>query len=1036
MIQKIGSRVEFKAHNGVKKNENKQIANNRNVENPIASTPVDSALLNKYYVSFEGLFGSKDKNYKSDKLAFIEQGYTQEAEDLVDSATDIAIRHGHPEVGETHIHKAALESISSFLDDLDTGARRFSLDSSYQLPAFFSAVTSSDVFKEKAEREKIRPIINEELAQLDETLQKMPHTKLRTQPLLSKSIVNGVYDIITESSRQEKAELNSIAADDAMFLASTLNANQNSENNNLKKFIFKLNDALMSDSRTDKERIHLSIYDDKAKNILKNLSLGTNMFVLHDAGANPIYLADSVVEILKNPKAEFGSLNHNNTKVNIFNDNIKQDYLAEKIRNLSKDTSINHIIIAHHDNLLLNTAKTIEGPDGQLKTQVTLSEDLVELMKNQPKNVKIVLMQGKNGYYAIMADPVFKKTFEAFGEVPFATLNTEQTKQAFKEQPLLMAKLETPFSKRAVDKVIESVALLDGVYPQKAQKMLKKLDSYYLGKSEINEKDVKSYMEAAKESFKITGEGSSVDIVFDTGKKLDDVLGKSATKKEAEAIVKQIKKGILGTKGKMIYSQDGSVGSGRKFIAKAIAGETKSPYVELNAMDFGAQEINIFGGGALPPENAMKKAFSLLKTQAEASPHKSAVMLIENFEYLSFGDGFSPGYAKAMAQLSREMDYASKKGLNILVLGSVQDSYYAEACSDKVLKFIDKIEVESPSRNINARIQVLEATLKKKNVKIAGASEAEKKAVVKLMADTASGFPHVYLVNLVDKIKEVVMEKGDKQIKTNHVTEAYLQLTTGRPSSGPISDHRKAIVTSHECGHAYNVERMWSIAEKQNIPWHLAERVNFITLDPRGDFGGAMYSKSGGNEEYSFQKIFSDLVCDYGGHSAEKHFYNIDGSWGITCDIEMATHTAQTAVGIMGQGHNFGKKSLAGMMLNPSNRALQTFEYDTEVMLHNAVLTSDLITKSGSDFNKEFTNKYAWRVGTGDCLVQGDTFREEIADWMKKQSKETLTQMEEVDKTILNIIDSAKKGIKFNINGENVSKVVKDLYKSVAHNIR
>lgn len=1017
MIQKIGQRVGFSNNIALKTQENKNIVDkNLSTQNPIESTSIDSKLLQKYYVSF----GSKENAGKSEKqmllekkLKFLEQHYTQDAENLIESATSIAKKYGHAEVNENHIEKAALESISNYIEDLDAGVKTLNLNTSYQLPGFFTDFANPSIFKDKKERDKLKPVIKEEIENLDKILSNIPKEKAKSEPILSKRIINGVSDIVSEVSLMEQTK--EVPVDDSTFLSSILTSNQSEVDNNLKKFLFKFSDAVMSDSRSTKEKIHLSIYDDKAKNILKNLSLGTNMFIIHDKGADPMYLVDSVVDVLEKQKAEFGQINKDNTKITIFNKNIKQDFFVQKIKELAKDKNISHIVVANEDNLLVNSMKMVETADGMAHSEVSLSDELFDLMKNQPKNVKVVLVQSKNSYYSTISDPVFKKAFENFGEISFPVLSTEQAKKAFKEQPLLMSKIEATFSKKAIDKVIESAALLEGTYPEKAQDIMKKLASYYVKKPEINETDVKKYMEEARDLFKITGDGSSVEVVFDTGKKLDDFLGKSATKKEAAAIVKQIKKGSLGTKGKIIYSQDGVVGSGRKFFAKSIAGETKSPYVEINAMDFGTEGVDIFGGGVLSPENSIKKVFSLVKTQAEASPHKSAIVFVENFEYLPFGETVSEYYSKAMSQLLREMENASKKGLNILVLGSVNDSSLANACSEKALKFIDRIEVESPSRNIEARAEILADAIKKKNLKMVGSTEADKKEIVKLMAETSDGFPFVYLRNFVDKTKAVAFERGHKQAEKSDVTEAYLQLTTGRPSSGPISKHRKEIVTSHECGHALTDEVMWGVAEKQNIPWHLPDKVNFITLDPRSDFGGMMSTKDGGNEENSFEKRFADLVCDFGGHSAEKKFYNIDGSWGITEDMRMATQSASVAVGYMGQGHNTGKISIGGMLQPPSGKVAENMEKDVNVMLKNSLLVSDLITETYAGFNKEFTDKYAKLVGTGDCLVQGDTFRQELKDWISKQAKVKRAEIEYLDKTILDIIEATKRGKEYNI---------------------
>lgn len=1029
VIQKIEQTMTIKNKAYTSQNNKQVVGENRQMQNPIQSTSIDSKLLQKYYVSF----GSLKKRDKIDKAAILEENYTEDAEKLLVRASSIAKEYGHAEVNELHIEKAVLESINNYLKDLDDGVKTLDLEAPYQLPNFFASLTTPAVLKDKKEREKIKPVINEEIGTLDKMLAEMPATRIRKNPILSQKIVDGVYGIFFEACTQGGIDKYPIY--DATFLKSMYESTQNLAENNLRKFMMKFSDAVMTDVRKPEEKVHLGIFDEKAKNVLKNLSLGTNMFITHDKDANPMYLVDSIVDVLENQNLEFGNLNKNNTKITIFNENIKETFFMHKVRELAKDKNTNHIMIIDEDKMLMNSPKIMELEDGSAQKVFALGEDFLDFMKEAPKNIKLVLIEDKNAYYDNMADVGAQKIFENFGEIPLPVLSMEQTKKAFREQPLLMHKIDVPFSRQAIDKVIEGSAMVEGAYPEKVQKILKKMASYYVDKKEINEADAKKYMEELKPLLKITSADSSVEVVFDTGKQLKDFLGKNATQKEAETFVRRIKAKNLGTKGVMIYSQDGSVGSGRKFTAKAIAGETKSPYIEINAMDFAAQ-LELIDGGASKKESPMKKVFALVKTQAEANPNKSAVVLIENFEYLPYGDGVSLGYPNAMSALLKEMDNSSKKGLNILVLGSVSDSYIADACSEKLLKFIDKIEVGSPANDIKARENILTSFIKKVGLKIAGETNADKEAVVKLMAETADGFPFVYLVNLVDKIKTVAFERGHKQIEKGDVTEAYLQLTTGRPASAPISQHRKDIVTSHECGHGFNLEYMRSLAEKQNIPWHLGEKVNFITLDPRGVFGGAMYGKDGGNEEHSFERTFTELVCDFGGHSAERHFYNIDGSWGITADMEMATHTAETAVGLMGQGHNFGKKSLAGMNFKPSEKSMELFENDRDVMLDNARLVSDLITKTGSDFNKDFTAKYSKLAGTGDCLVQGDTFRQEIADWISKQSKEKLVEMKEVDKTILEIIKSTKNGIKFDINKEGVSEVIKKLYESVAHNIR
>lgn len=1016
MISKIDNSLEVKKSYALANNGQKPDLN-PTVQNPVESAPVDSKLLQSYYVSF----GSN----KAKRERELVKNYTVDAEKLANTAAEVAKAYGHPEVTGKHVELSALGIFREFLEGMDAGTASFEEDSLYRAPFFFADSVTIKGIKDKKERAKLKPVIEQEMELLDEELSATLPKKgiFKNAPRqMTKELVDRVYELFALTGKSEENMVS-----DVHFLQAMMDmSSQQKDENGFKKFTYKLSDAVMRDSRTSEEKLPISIYGDKAKNVLKNLSLGTNMFVTHENNVKPTYLIDTIVKGFEEQGAE-SALNNANTRLEVFNDNITEDLLMYKAKEFAKDEKTNHIIVFNQDQVLKNIKNVTE------EGIPLISNDFLDMIQNPAKNLKFVVVQNKKNYYATMLNPMIQKAFENFGEISVPVLSTAQAKQAFREQPLLMSKVDVPFSMTALDRTIEAASLLNGDYIENVQNLAKKMSSYYIGKKEVTETDAKKYIEEAKDLFKVTKEGSSVDIVFDTGKKLNDIMGKGATKKEAETFVRQIKTGNLGTKGAIIYSQDGSVGSGRKFTSKAIAGETKSPFVEINAMDFGTKETDLFGD-VLSPEKSIKQLFSLLTTQAEASAHKSAVLHIDNFEYFSVGDLVSEYHQKAMSQLLREMENADKKGLNILVLGSVSNPELMGEDAIKSFKFIDKIEVESPARNINAREEILTNFIKKKGLKIAG-TDADKKAIVKLMAETTEGFPFVYLVNLADKIKTVAFERGHKQIDKGDIIEAYLQLTTGRPASGPISQHRKEIVTSHECGHGFNLEYMRRLAEKQNIPWHLGDRVNFITLDPRGMFGGAMFGKDGGNEEHSFEKMFTEQVCDFGGHSAEKHFYNIDGSWGITADMEMATQNANVAVTQMGQGHNFGKKSIGGMIFTPSQKALEVMEKDVDTMLDNSRLVSDLITKVGTTFNQEFTKKYANLVGTGECIVHGDTFRDEIKDWLSKQPQEMLDEIEEVDKTILDIIEKTKNGIKYNMS-ELASEGMKKLYKSVAHYIK
>lgn len=206
---------------------------------------------------------------------------------------------------------------------------------------------------------------------------------------------------------------------------------------------------------------------------------------------------------------------------------------------------------------------------------------------------------------------------------------------------------------------------------------------------------------------------------------------------------------------------------------------------------------------------------------------------------------------------------------------------------------------------------------------------------------------------------------------------------------------------------------MYDIAKKEEKPWHLPDKVNFITLDPRGNFGGAMFPKDSENDQWSFEKIFSDLVCDFGGHASEKRFYNMDGSWGITQDMAMATHMAKLAVQKMGMGPKTGRISVERNQLGMSDISEELkarMDSDMEVFLKNAEIVSDKIVEAYSDFVDIFAEKYKDIVGTGDCIISSDEFNKMLEDWKKTLSEEKLKELDALEGEILDIITKTKKG--------------------------
>lgn len=953
-------------------------------------TEIPAGMTMNYFVPFGAKSSSGTKPApKMSKLENIMYYSDTPTKKLIANLKKDALDNGFKNVTTLHVIRHSLTELNEYLAKLDSGKVDFNdyKDRPDTAEVIIEAIPSN-IFRDTDCRNSLKKILKNNITSIDTILK---YYKKDTASCLDDiTLTEDLTDAIWANRKEDEP------IDTAKFILGAINSPDEITSDFVEDMFNEISELSMQNHTPENKRTPFSVYEKKAENILKNISLGTNILLTFDPAKEvPQPFIDTFSMIVRR-----SGKNYSLTELN---DTATPDYFKLVVNKLSKDKSKEHIVIANPVNMIVAGQMTMDE-DG--KVAIGIPNDFLQIIANPPSNVKYLFYSTKDNYYNLSAS---SNLFSDFEEASLPPLSTMQMIKSFKENPTLMEGIQKPFSKNALEKAIEASVQLDGVFPAKTISLMKKIVSYYIDKKDINEADVSNYLKEATNLFKKAGDDSSIVMSFDTGKKLSDLIGKSSTKKEAASIVKQIRSNKMGTKGIIIYSQDGSPGSGRRYTAKAIAGEARVPYIEINTMDFGTKDVDIFGGGALSPEASIKKLFSIVNTQAEANPNKSAVLFIENFEYFSVGELVSNYHQKAMAQLLREMDKADNAGLNILVAGSVSNPALIGEAAMKSFKFVDNIEVSSPAYNKGERAEIIRQTLKDERIKLTGDSKSHQN-IIDAVANITNGFPYIYLKNLVKKAKSVAMERGHKSLTKADFTEAYLQITTGRPAANHIEDHEKRVVTSHECGHATNLEVMNNIAKTLGKPWHIPDKVNFITLDPRGVYGGAVYHGKDKNREMSFENIFASIVCSFGGNSAENRFFGMDGSLGISGDMETVRYYADLMVKSFGMGANTGKMVIEeNEELSENLKSL--IEKDERVIINNAKIVSDLITEVYSDFNKEFTAKYAPLVGTGECILDGDDFRKTLNEWKSQQTPEKQKELKLCDEVIRKVIEATKKGI-------------------------
>jgi len=985
--------------------ENKKKENNYNFSTKpsnVRSAYLDSEISKNYYISFK--MGNVSKSVTdASKMKDIESAMTSTAKDLLNSSRQIAKRYGYPVINQAVVLLASLLGLKDYINEINNGNIDFADVTKYYIPLVIGDETTDDVFKDDEKREILSTVIDSQIKFLSKNIDNNKPAK----PTISKSKINLASDFIVDVISRYHLEnsqpgLSDGFVHDSTILYAAFCANKdNYQKNVIVPFRMAIKENLILDKTPNSERTHLSFYDEKAKNIWEKLSYHTNITILEDKETSSEYLVNSIIDVF-DKDTDNSRFNKDNTTIVNFNNigYIDDFFVDKKFKEFAKNTDRNYVVIMD----IMNE-----------KNELGIDEVNEEIFNSAPDNVLFVMIADKDEYLKKYQNENLCGFFDNFSDVSIPLMTVQKTKAMFKEQPKLMDDIKKSFDNEAIEKTIELSASLKGNFPEKAQKLMNEISLSFIERDEITKKEVDEYVNSHKDKFKTNdSQNNSIKIVLDTKVKLKDIIGKNSALQDAKLIVDSVLENNHGTKGYLIYSQDGTHGSGRKFIAKAIAGELEAPYIQANGIDFCTENVDIFSllsgstSSSLSPEASMKKLFGLVKSQAETNPNKTAVVMFENFAI--FSDSNATEYSmKALSQLVREMDDAEEQGFNIIIIGSIPDSDYLEDMNLHSSKFLESIVVDSPAYNGETRRNIIVNELKSQNIMLPEDKKIQDLIINQIVRTTEySSLSEIKL--LIKKAKSVAKERKHNIIDKSDFTEAFLRLSVGRVSGTDDPIYRKELVTSHECGHALNSYIMEEIALKQNRPDHLGHTLNFITLDPRGDYGGAVYSSQMDNIEYSFEHVFSDIIVSFGGTSAEQEFYGQNGSLGITSDMENATLRATRAAGIMGQGKYFGKKSLAGVAFI-SEKDKELLNKDIDVILKNAEVISGAITKMYADFNREFTKKYADKVGTGDCIIQREEFIEFLKEWRSKQSPEKQADFASLEADILKVIEATKNGI-------------------------
>ena len=368
----------------------------------------------------------------------------------------------------------------------------------------------------------------------------------------------------------------------------------------------------------------------------------------------------------------------------------------------------------------------------------------------------------------------------------------------------------------------------------------------------------------------------------DTKKTLNDVAGLQEEKEDLEEIIdflknpaKYTKVGARIPKGVLL---EGSPGTGKTLLAKAVAGEANVPFFSISGSDF----VEMFVGvGA----SRVRDLF------AEAKKNAPCIVFIDEIDAVARrrGTGMGGGHderEQTLNQLLVEMDgFGVNEG--IIVMAATNRVDILDPAILRPGRFDRKVSVGAP--DVKGREDILKVHAKDKPL----GDDVD----LKQIAQTSAGFTGADLENLLNEAAILAAKEDRSFIMQEDIRRSFIKVGIGsEKKSRVISEKEKKITAYHEAGHA--------------ILFHVLPDVGpvyTVSIIPTGR-GAAGYTMPLPEKDEMFLtkgKMLQDIMVTLGGRIAEELVFD-DITTGASSDIMRATKEARKMVTRYGMSEKIG----------------------------------------------------------------------------------------------------------------------------------
>jgi len=411
-------------------------------------------------------------------------------------------------------------------------------------------------------------------------------------------------------------------------------------------------------------------------------------------------------------------------------------------------------------------------------------------------------------------------------------------------------------------------------------------------------------MRAGKSNAKLYDENDNERITF------DDIAGADEAKEELREVVEFLvtpdKFSVLGgrlPKGVLLV---GAPGTGKTLLAKAVAGEAKSPFFNISGSEF----VEMFVGvGAARVRDLF----------AQAKEKAPCLIFIDELDAIGKSRGVSPigGHderEQTLNQILVEMDGFDTQG-GVIIMAATNRPEVLDPALLRPGRFDRQVLVDRP--DVVGREAILKIHTKRITL--------SKNIDLKVLAKRTSGFVGSDLANIANESALLAARKSKKEVEMEDMEEAIERSIVGlEKKSKVINEKERMRVAIHEIGHALISELICS-----------SDKLHKISIIPRGLAGLGYTMQLPEEDRYLMTKeeILGKIDVLLGGRGAEKIILNSISS-GAQNDLENATAMAKSMVARLGMSEEIGlvilEKSPKGFLGNQGLDFANTRDYSDD----------------------------------------------------------------------------------------------------------